>query len=216
MTSHLRNRLLMREPTAKPACILFDLGGVLVEWDGVLPLIELTGGRLTPEQARLFWLESEAVRRFETGRCSAEEFAGCATAELHVDLTPAAFLEKFRSWDRGPLPGGLALLSSLRPHFTLACLSNNNPMHWGDAKLQHLRNCFHRCYVSFEIGLMKPDRSVYEFVISDLGLEPEAILFFDDNPECVEAARDLGLRAYVAQGPAAVRESLAKLGITAA
>jgi FMN phosphatase YigB (HAD superfamily) len=37
--------------------ILFDLGGVLVDWDGISPLIDLTDVTTTPEQARRFWLE---------------------------------------------------------------------------------------------------------------------------------------------------------------
>jgi glucose-1-phosphatase len=197
----------------KPDCILFDLGGVLVEWDGVVPLIEVTGGRLTPEQARLFWFESESVRCFETGRCTADEFARAAVKELGITLAPAVFLREFVSWDRGPLPGALDLLISLQPHFALACLSNNNPLHWNARKLQELAACFHRRYVSFEIGLMKPDPAAYQYVLADLEVEPAAILFFDDNPECVDAARCLGISAYVVKGPAAVQERLAQLGI---
>ena len=41
-----------------PQAILFDFGGVLVEWDGVRPLLELTDSRISEEQARLFWLDS--------------------------------------------------------------------------------------------------------------------------------------------------------------
>ncbi len=200
-------------PIAKPECLLFDLGGVLVHWDGIEPLVQLTHGRLTSEDARRFWLESEWVRRFETGRCDSADFAAGAVRELGVDLAPPAFLEAFRSWDRGPLPGSFELLQSLRPRFTLACLSNNNPLHWNVSRLQDLIACFHRPYASFEIGLIKPDRAAYEWVISDLRLQPGLILFFDDNPECVTAARSLGIRACLAKGPAMVRKALAKLGV---
>jgi len=203
----------MIQTRAKPECLLFDLGGVLVEWDGIEPLVRLTHGRLTSEQARRFWLESEWVRRFETGRCDSADFAAGAVRELGVDLEPADFLDAFRSWDKGPLPGSFELLEALRPHFTLACLSNNNPLHWSASRLQKLVACFHRSYASFEIGLIKPDAAVYEWVISDLQLKPGAILFFDDNPECVTAARSLGMRACLAQGPATVREALAELGV---
>ncbi len=203
----------MIQTRTKPECLLFDLGGVLVEWDGIEPLVRLTRGRLTPEDARRFWLESEWVCRFETGRCDSADFAAGAVRELGVDLPPAAFLEAFRSWDKGPLPGSFELLGALRPHFTLACLSNNNPLHWSVSRLQELVACFHRSYMSFEIGLMKPDHAAYEWVISDLELNPGAILFFDDNPECVTAAQNLGIRACLAQGPAMVRKSLAELGI---
>ncbi|RPJ57001.1 MAG: HAD family phosphatase [Acidobacteria bacterium] len=203
----------MTKRNPKPECLLFDLGGVLVEWDGIEPLVALTGGRLTPEQARRFWLESDWVRRFEMGRCNSSEFATGAVRELGVDLSPPAFLEAFRSWDKGPLPGSFELLDALRPHFTLACLSNNNPLHWGESRLQELVARFHRSYASFEIGLMKPDPAAYEWVIADLELEPSAVLFFDDNPECVNAAQAAGMRSCLAKGPAMVRQALGELGI---
>ncbi|MCK4804567.1 MAG: HAD family phosphatase, partial [Spirochaetes bacterium] len=55
--------------------ILFDLGGVLVDWDGKGPLVELSGGKLNKEEARRFWLESILVREFETGRLAPDQFA---------------------------------------------------------------------------------------------------------------------------------------------
>jgi len=203
----------MTQSNSQPECLLFDLGGVLVEWDGVEPLVQLTGGRLNSEQSRRFWLESQWVHRFETGRCDSAAFAAGAVRELGIDLRPEDFLEAFRSWDRGPLPGSFELLDALRPHFTLACLSNNNALHWGVSRLQKLVACFHRSYASFEIGLMKPDRAAYEWVMSDLQLDAGAILFFDDNPECITGARDVGMRACLAKGPTMVRKCLADLGI---
>lgn len=203
----------MTKPGSVPACLLFDLGGVLVEWDGIEPLVALTRGRLSLEDARRFWLESEWVRRFEMGRCDSADFAAGALKELGVDLSPGDFLESFRSWDRGPFPDSLALIDALRPTFFLACLSNNNPLHWHDSKLQNLLSRFDRSYASFEIGLMKPDPAAYEWVIADLQLDPGAILFFDDNPECVAGAESVGIRARLAKGPAMVQEALEQFGI---
>ena len=72
--------------------ILFDLGGVLVEWDGIEPLKKLSGGRLTTEMARRFWLESPWVNKFETGRCRPHEFAVGVIEELGFLLSPMSFL----------------------------------------------------------------------------------------------------------------------------
>lgn len=80
-----------------PSVILFDLGGVLVEWDGIEPLKKLSGGRLTREVARRFWLESPWVKKIETGRCSPQEFAVGVIEELSLSLNPDGFLEQFVS-----------------------------------------------------------------------------------------------------------------------
>jgi len=194
--------------------ILFDLGGVLVEFDGIAPLIALSGNKLDREGARRFWLTSPSVRKFETGKCGAEEFAHCAVAELGLAMAPDIFLQQFVSWDRGPMDGALNLLDTLKPHFLLACLSNNNELHWNRLREEtKLPEKFHRCYLSHEIGLMKPDPESFNHVVRDLGTRPEHILFFDDNPECVDAAKLLGFTAHRARGVGEVRAVLSELGL---
>lgn len=202
-----------RATTPKPDCLLFDFGGVLVHWDGIEPLTTLTERRLTVEQARLFWLKSPWVRRFETGRCTPSEFGAGVVQELSVRVTPEHFLAAFESWDRGPLPGAVELLQSLWSRIRLMCLSNNNVLHWNRPAIQPLIRCFEHCFVSFEIGLMKPDPEVFRFVVRASGIPADRILFFDDNPECVEAARQTGMLASEARGVGMVREKLAELGL---
>jgi putative hydrolase of the HAD superfamily len=194
--------------------LLFDLGGVLVEFDGIASLIALAGNKLDREGARRFWLMSPAVRKFETGRCDAEEFARDALAELGVAMAPEVFLRQFVSWDHGPMEGALSLLDSLRSRFLLACLSNNNVLHWNRLLEEtNLPEKFHRCYLSQEIGVMKPEPESFQHVLRDLGTPPGSVLFLDDNPECVEAAQRLDIVARRARGVAEVRAALAELGL---
>ncbi len=194
--------------------LLFDLGGVLVHFDGITPLLALRGNALTSEDARQFWLVSPSVRRFGRGRCSPDEFAAGAVAELGLPISRDAFLQKFLLWDSGPMEGALELLDSLQSQFRLACLSNNNELHWTRlCNETPLPGRFHHCYVSHEIGLVKPDRDVFDYVVRDLGVEPGRILFLDDNPECVEAAQALGLAAHRARGIEEVRAVLESCGV---
>jgi putative hydrolase of the HAD superfamily len=193
--------------------ILFDLGGVLVDWEGITPLVQLSQGRLTAEQARLYWLYSLSVRQYEIGACTALDFARGALAELALPLTPEAFLEAFRSWDKGALPGAEDLLKELQPRYRLACLSNNNELHWGTPPLQRLLPYFHPCLVSFEIGLMKPDPESFSLAIERIGVPPGQIVFLDDNPECVAAAQACGLLARQARGVQGAREALRQMHI---
>jgi putative hydrolase of the HAD superfamily len=181
--------------------ILLDLGGVLVEFTGIEPLIRLSQGTLTIEEARRFWLESFWVKQFETGRCSPQEFVSGIITELKLFINTEEFLQEFISWEKGPFPGALELLDSLKPQFLLACFSNNNELHWQvlcNKSNIHLK--FHHCYLSHEIGFMKPDKQAFEYVLSDIGVQPEKIVFFDDNQKCVDAASNLGLNAYRVQG----------------
>jgi HAD superfamily hydrolase (TIGR01509 family) len=60
---------------------------------------------------------------------------------------------------------------------------------------------------------MKPDPALYRVVESAAGVPPARILFIDDRPENVEAARKLGWQAFVHQDPHATRRTFAKLGL---
>jgi HAD superfamily hydrolase (TIGR01509 family) len=192
-------------------CFLFDLGGVLVGWEGVVPLVDLTNGRLSLEQARRFWLESAWVRKFEAGQCSPEDYAEGVVAELDLRIEPATFLAAFYSWDKGPFTGAIELVLALKKCYQVACLSNNNVLHWSNPVLQSLTAHFDLCIASFQVGLMKPDQEIFDLAIRRIGKPAHRIVYFDDNPECVEAAQEAGLRAYQAKGVDAVRAHLARL-----
>ena len=65
----------------------------------------------------------------------------------------------------------------------------------------------HPC-LSYEIGLVKPDREIFDFVSQAMGREPSSILFLDDNLINVEGAREAGWDAERVTG---VKESRAIL-----
>lgn len=201
-------------PTENLQLLLFDLGGVLIEWVGTAGLEGLTRGNKGSEEARRFWLESPAVRLFETGQCTPEEFSERVVDSLGLEVTPQEFLQHFLSWDRGPFEDSEALLTELSVSIRLGCLSNNNILHWTRLREEtSLPDHFEYQFISHEIGLMKPDREVFEYTLEKLPFQGAEILFLDDNPECVEAARNCGLIAQEVHGPRAVRDLLSEFGL---
>jgi putative hydrolase of the HAD superfamily len=194
-------------------CVLFDLGGVLVELGGVRDLGEMIG---EPDDGQVWarWLGSEVVRAYERGRCSTAECAVRMVEELALDTTPDAFAERFRAWPRGLFPGARELVEGLAERLQVACLSNSNELHWShQAGAFELDRLFPTRFLSHEMGLIKPDLDVYLHVVERLALEPEAILFLDDNQPNVDAARSAGLRAERVQGPQHARTVLRRFGI---
>jgi HAD superfamily hydrolase (TIGR01509 family) len=72
---------------------------------------------------------------------------------------------------------------------------------------------FDSYYFSDEIGLVKPEPAIFEFVISDLNVRADRIVFFDDTAINVEAARAAGMHAHEVDGVAALQDRLLELGI---
>ena len=54
--------------------------------------------------------------------------------------------------------------------------------------------------MSCDIGVAKPDPGAYRAACAALGAEPGEVLFFDDNPVNVAAAREFGMRAVEVTG----------------
>lgn len=193
--------------------LLFDLGGVLVDFVGIEALHSLTGGRQELEEIRRRWADSPALAKLEVGECSALEFARDFTTEWELSVHPAHFFATFVAWSQEPYAGVHRLLDFLRPRFTLACLTNINEAHWRrNCDEMGLGRLFDRCYTSHSIGLRKPDSRIYEHVVADLGREPGVIAFFDDTLDNVVSARRLGIDAHHVRGFDALCDALRGLG----
>jgi len=201
-------------PPPPPQVVVFDLGGVLAEFGGV-ERMRLLAGLDDDEELWRRWLTCEWVRRFERGMCTPEDFAAGVVADWGLTLTGDAFLTEFREWLVGPLPGAETLVSETRAAgLPVAVLSNTNKVHWeAGASRWPLVSMFDRAFLSFEVGMVKPDREIFERVVADLEVEPEQVLFLDDNRINVDAAQAAGLQAQRVVGVSEARQALVAAGL---
>jgi putative hydrolase of the HAD superfamily len=194
--------------------LLFDLGGVLVDFAGFEELGRLVPKAPSREEIRSRWIESETVQRFERGHISPAQFARHIIVEFGLQFSPQEFIDHFIKWARGPYPGSFELLGRISGEYKIASLSNSNELHTPHHRrsLEHLIGTF---YFSDEIGHVKPERAIFDHVVDDLAVSPEKIAFFDDTKVNVDTARELGLRAYRVDGIDALRTQLECLGVLA-
>lgn len=200
-------------PTHRTRVVLFDLGGVLIELGGVDHFGQLIGEGDESEIWRA-WLSSSWVRKYERGFCNREEFATGMREEHALELQAAEFLEMFLSWPRGLFPGATELVESLASGVRASCLSNTNELHWNEQRdADVLQRMFETRFLSHELGLVKPDREIFEHVLQGLGCEGREVLFLDDNPINVDGGQAAGLDAHVVRGVAEARELLKARGL---
>ena len=198
----------------RPEVILFDLGGVIVD---VATRMEIHAWMPTPLDLSQWtdrWPAEEVFEAFEMGTLTESEFAERFVAEFPLTTTPDVFLAAFESWNKALLPGAVELLAELRGRYRLAALSNTNALHWKRLEGEFgIPSLFERVFTSYELGLRKPDPAIYIHTLSALDVQPENVLFFDDNPLNIEAARDLGMEAHRVDRPEGVRACLQQLGL---
>ena len=192
--------------------LLFDLGGVLVDFAGFDELGPLMSGAVDREQVRARWIASHSVQRFERAEIAPRRFAAGVIEELRLELSPDDFLAAFVEWARGPYPGARALLERIPKSYRLACLSNSNELHT-PLHRRSMESLLDRYYFSDEIGLVKPEREIFEYVIDDLGVSPGRVAFFDDTPINVAAAHEVGMMAFAVDGVSELEAQLHRLGV---
>ncbi|MBB6094260.1 putative hydrolase of the HAD superfamily [Povalibacter uvarum] len=181
--------------------VLFDLGGVLVELNGVAPMLRWLGYRMPTEDLWRKWLHSPSVRSFETGRIEGPEFARQLIEEFDIRVDEHEFLKAFTSWPTGLFPGALELVAQIPRRYVRAVLSNTNELHWPRVRDEmEIGGAFDHYFVSHLTGRIKPDAAAFEHVVESLQCQPAEVLFLDDNLLNVEAARKVGMEALVVRG----------------
>jgi len=191
--------------------LVFDLGGVLFDFQGAALIARHSRRPLLPEAVRQSWVP--LVRSFETGACSEREFAQMAVETYALSLDPTSFLIAFREAAVGFYEGALALVSALGRRYRVVSLSNTNEVQW-PAVLAELAGSdpFHAHHPSHLSGFHKPDPRAYQAVLREYA--PDArFYFFDDRAENVATARALGWRAREVRGVAEARVACTEFGL---
>lgn len=179
--------------------VCFDVGGVLIRiartWEEV---VRRAFGDARAEAFAGHVFEScPSFAAYQRGELDEDaylpELAAYLGCECHeaLALHNGILIEEF--------PGVFEVVQSLnRSGVATACLSNTNAPHWAamleTERFPALRALQHPC-ASHEMGLEKPDPTIYRAFEARLGVAGEEILFFDDTVINVEAARSVGWHA---------------------
>ncbi len=200
---------------APARAVLFDLGGVLVDWN--------------PRHLyRRLFVDERAMEGFLATVCTPawneEQDLGRPFAEgvrLLTERHPH-WAEEIRAFDacweemlKGPIAGSVALLGGLRERgIALFALTN-----WSAEKfaVSRARFAFFEWFggimVSGEERLKKPDPRIFRLAARRFGLDPAATLFVDDSARNVDAAAGLGFRTHRFVDALALNRALVEHGL---
>lgn len=199
-----------------PSAVVFDLGGVLIDWDPRHLYRKLFPG---DEAAMENFLRCVCTQAWNEQQDTGRSFAD-GVAELKARYPEhAGLIEAYDArWEEmlaGPIEESVALLGELRARGTpLYALTN-----WSAEKFPIARRrfdfigWFDGIIVSGEVGLKKPDPEIFRLLVETHGLEAAATLFVDDNVENVGVTEALGFRTIRFCSPARLRTDLVELGL---
>ena len=122
-------------------------------------------------------------------------------------------MQVFADWPNGLLPGAKEMLECVKKKYSIACLSNTNALHWQNQKdADYLNVIFDTMFLSYQMGLVKPDANIYMSMIDHLSCSAHEILFIDDNQINIDGARNVGITAHRAKGIKEVTNVLSSHG----
>ena len=209
----------MQSPDAAPrrrSVVVFDVGGVLLQWD--------------PRHLyrKLFAGDDAAMEHFLGNVCTEEwnerQDAGRTFADAAAELLPAhadkahlihAFGRRFDEMIPGAIEETVDILRELkRAGVPLYAVTN-----WSAETFPSAQNRFDflaefdGIVVSGEEGVIKPDPRIFRILLDRYDIPAHAAVFIDDNPANAETATNLGIHGIHFRSPQQLRRELVELGL---
>lgn len=188
--------------------LLFDLGNTLFEID--IPGCSQRIYDLLDENVDKARFREEFKQKnedLETGEISKGVFVNFILSHSRKDVQALDVILAWNSMLIGMPRSYFEMLKNLKKKFRLYLLSNINPFHIKrfkemiveDHDIADFDSYFDACFYSSQIGYRKPDPDCFQYVLKQINLPPEQVLFFDDSPQHLETARKLGMQTRLIQ-----------------
>ena len=180
--------------------IILDFGDVLINLDKpatAMAMVKYGFTGITPSLDTLF-------KDYEKGFLGSSEFI----KEVSSYFPEASADYLIKAWNAILLDfpeERLQFLENLsrENEYRLFLLSNTNDLHMESVRQQmgmerylRFKNAFDVFYLSYEIGMRKPDTEIFEFVLEQNNLMAEETFFVDDVKENTDAAARLGINVW--------------------
>lgn len=196
--------------------VVFDLGGVLIDWNPRHMYRKLFNGDVAGMEDFLATVCTQEWNEHQDGGRSIADAEAEVLARFpdKADLI-RAFYARFDEMMAGPIQGTVDILEDLHARgVPLYALTN-----WSAETFRHALarfrffERFRGVVVSGRLKVKKPDRRIFEHLVETYSLAPAETVFIDDAPKNVEGARAAGLQALHFQSPERLAADLRGLGL---
>lgn len=199
-------------------CVVFDLGGVLVDWNP-----RHLYRKLIPDEAeRELFLANVCTMAWHVQHDRGVKFAETTAAKIkefpHREALIRAWDERWPEFFNGPISDTVAVVKRL----SAAGLPIFGMTNWSGEKFPLAREMFdflalfHDIVVSGDEGVIKPEKAIFDILRGRTGFAAEDTLFVDDSKGNVDAAAGYGFRTHHFKGAAALERDLIVLGVLSA
>jgi 2-haloacid dehalogenase len=194
--------------------IIFDFGGVLVDWNP-----RYMYQNEFEESSEMEYFLSEVCTddwnlQQDKGRSLAE-----ATRILQDRFPEHAvkirlYYDQWEKMIKGDIPQNVALLSKLKEKYKIYGLTNWSAETFPIVfKRYSFFTLFDGIVISGEEKMIKPDKKIFEIILERYHLEAKNSLFIDDNINNIQAAKEMGFATIHVQEKTDLKRELNTLGL---
>lgn len=190
--------------------IIFDLGGVILNLD--YSKTQRAFENLGVKSIDSFFSQAKQNSLFddlETDRATPDDFRNAIRQETGITATDE---EIDKAWNAMLLDCPtyrIDLLKEYRKTHNLYLLSNTNRIHYPEVDrimgetfgVASLEPYFDKLYLSYDVGLRKPNTDIYEYVLADAGIKAEESIFLDDSIHNLPPAEQVGIKTIFVDRP---------------
>ena len=183
--------------------IVFDLGGVIMTicQDEAIKRFKSIGLKNVEDYLNPY-TQTDIFGDIEEGKISAEQFRAKLSELIGKEVTYEECKFAWLGYRQDVPLRNLDILRKLKVQgYKLILLSNTNPfmMSWGlsgefDGNGNSLESYFDSLYLSYKLGVMKPNKKIFQYIIDNEKIQPGESLFIDDGERNINAARLLGFK----------------------
>lgn len=195
--------------------VVFDLGGVLLDWDP-----RYLYRKLFDDEEEMEYFLSEVCSpewnvQQDAGRPFDEAVAERAARFPHYQALIEAYFSRWHEMLHGPIQGTVDILSELRNGgYFLCALSNWSAETFPIAYRRYdFLQWFEHIVLSGEEETVKPRPRIYRRLLARIGRPAGECIFIDDVDRNVQAAQALGFNAVRFRNPEALRAELHAMGL---
>jgi 2-haloacid dehalogenase len=211
--------MLQSNPAGAVDTVVFDLGGVLIDWDPRYLYRKI----FVDDPATMEWfLETVCPGSWnveqDRGRPWDEAIAEATARHPDRAAEIAAYRARWHEMISGPIHDTVAILERLHSDgVPLYAITN-----WAGDTFAETReryeflSLFRGIIVSGDLRMLKPDPEIFHALRDQYGVDLTRSVFIDDSAKNVVGARAVGMQALHFTSPAGLATDLAALGFHAA
>ncbi|MCX5701045.1 MAG: HAD family phosphatase [Candidatus Omnitrophica bacterium] len=197
--------------------ILFDLGGVLVDFDYTIAAKRIINFcNKTPQEIFKLFFDSNITVLFEEGKITPMDFFIKIKEGLDLRLSYECFVPIWNEifFLSAKNRAVYSIVNNLKSEYKIAMITNTNILHYEYLKKNFpVFNVFHKVFTSCELGVAKPNSLIYQNALEELGVSAESAFYTDDRLDLVKSAQALGIKAFVFRDAKQLEKDLAMEGI---